>query len=149
MPTSSLSARRSRSGSSTRWPHTTISPLSMRSNRSMQRKAVLFPEPLRPMITVTPPRCTSKPTPFSTLIGPKLLCTSRRSTTGWLSAFAPLLVGVVIPASSGGSECLAARLSRLALEAPAEPRDGVAEREIDDGDDRVDQEGLEQRVVDD
>ena len=48
------------SGRSTRWPHTTISPLSIVSRRSMQRSAVLLPEPLRPMMAITSPRSTSK-----------------------------------------------------------------------------------------
>ena len=55
MPTSCRSACRSSFGSLTRWPQTTISPLSIVSKRSMQRRAVLLPEPLRPMMTRTSP----------------------------------------------------------------------------------------------
>ncbi len=82
MPTSSRSWRRFTAlRSLTVWPHAVISPPSITSNRSMQRSAVLLPEPLRPMIAVTSPRPTSNDTPSSTFSGPKLLRTSRRLTT--------------------------------------------------------------------
>ena len=51
----------------------------------MQRSTVLFPDPLRPMITATSPRATLSDTPANTGSAPKLLCTSRNATTGPVS----------------------------------------------------------------
>ena len=48
-------------------------PLSIFSSRSMQRSAVLLPEPLAPMIAIISPRATSNETPSSTWFEPKLL----------------------------------------------------------------------------
>src|SRR2546428_10733933 len=61
----------------------------------MQRRSVLFPEPLAPIMLTTLPRGTSNETPFSTASGPKLLCTSTTLIAGmldtarsqWLSYF--------------------------------------------------------------
>src|SRR5256712_3352288 len=61
----------------------------------MQRRSVLFPEPLAPIMLTTLPRGTSNETPFSTASGPKLLCTSTTLSAGmldtarwqWLSYF--------------------------------------------------------------
>src|SRR3989442_14710412 len=50
----------------------------------MQRRSVLFPEPLAPIMLTTLPRGTSKDTPFSTASGPKLLCTSTTLIAGML-----------------------------------------------------------------
>ena len=61
-----------------RWPHTTISPLSIGSKPSMQRSAVLLPEPLRPMTARISPRSTSKRDAVEHLERPKLLCTCVR-----------------------------------------------------------------------
>ena len=46
----------------------------------MQRKKVVFPEPLAPMRTTTSPRATSMLTPRNTSKRPKRLCTSRLRT---------------------------------------------------------------------
>ena len=61
------------SGLSTRMPQTSIVPLSICSSRSMQRSAVLLPEPLAPMIAIISPRATSNETPSSTWFEPKRL----------------------------------------------------------------------------
>src|SRR5450830_1306350 len=58
------------------WPQTLILPESMRSSPFRQRSSVLLPEPLRPMIAIIWPFCTSSETPLRTLTGPKLLCRS-------------------------------------------------------------------------
>ena len=50
----------------------------------MQRRSVLLPEPLAPIMLTTLPRGTSKDTPFSTASGPKLLCTSTTLIAGML-----------------------------------------------------------------
>ena len=50
----------------------------------MQRRKVDFPEPLGPIKATTCPRSTFKETPFRTLLGPKLLCTSETSIIGSL-----------------------------------------------------------------
>src|SRR5919112_1521386 len=142
MPTSWRSARRSSFGSLTRWPHTTISPLSIVSKRSMQRRAVLLPEPLRPMRTRTSPRLTSKLTPLSTLSAPKLLCTLERPTT------AEGLSVLVILCMSRSLKFDAGRAASH-FQSMAEARERIAEGEVDDGDDGVDQEWLEKGVVDD
>src|SRR6185312_740892 len=47
----------------------------------MQRRAVLFPEPLCPMMATTWPRSMSNDTPLSTWFSPKLLCTFCKLTT--------------------------------------------------------------------
>src|SRR4051812_25314054 len=142
MPTSWRSALRSSFGSLTRWPHTTISPLSMVSKRSMQRRAVLLPEPLRPMRTRTSPRLTSKLTPLSTLSAPKLLCTFERPTTDEA-------VSVLVILCMSGSLKFDASRAAPCFQSVTEARERIAEGEVDDGDDGVDQKGLEQGVVDD
>jgi NADH:ubiquinone oxidoreductase subunit H len=54
-------------------PQTSMVPLSITSSRSMQRSAVLLPEPLAPMIAIISPLATSNETPFKTWFEPKLL----------------------------------------------------------------------------
>src|SRR5688500_8744057 len=61
----------------------------------MQRRSVLFPQPLAPITPPTLPRGTPTATPFSRASGPKLLCTSMTLIAGmldtarsqWLSYF--------------------------------------------------------------
>ncbi len=57
----------------------------------MQRRSVLLPEPLAPIMLTTLPRWTSKDTPFSTSSAPKRLCTSTTRIVG-ISLIAPMLV---------------------------------------------------------
>src|SRR4051812_14078821 len=140
MPTSWRSACRSTSGRSTRCPQTTISPPSTFSKRSMQRSAVLLPEPERPISASTSPRSTAKETPSSTLSGPKLFWTSRSDTIGSEEG--------VFCCMSGWREVGPATPHPL-FQFLAEQGEGIAHREIGDGDDGVDDERLEQRVVDD
>src|SRR5689334_3347834 len=85
----------------------------------MQRSRVLLPEPERPMIATTSPRSTSTDTPFRTSVGPKLFRTSTMSTSGMELPFQTMGI----------------------------PGEREAEREIDRGHQRVDQEGPEGRVV--
>src|SRR6478609_6689206 len=142
MPTSCRSARRSSAGSLTRCPHTTISPLSIVSKRSMQRSAVLLPDPLRPITASTSPRSTVKSTPSSTFSLPKLLCTFLSETTGELVGSACILR--MSCSLDDGAHRAAAR-----LQPAADTRDRVAKGKVDHGDDRVDEEWLKERVVDD
>src|SRR5262249_1545217 len=55
----------------------------------MQRRKVVLPEPLGPMITTTSPRCTRMVMPRSTSLRWKYLWTSRASTIG-MAAFVAL-----------------------------------------------------------
>src|SRR5471032_143014 len=82
MPTSLRRSRRFSALSCTAWPQHWMVPLSMVSSRSMQRSAVLLPEPLWPMMATTCPRVTENDTPLSTCSLPKCLWTSLSSTTG-------------------------------------------------------------------
>ena len=108
----------------------------------MQRSAVLLPEPLRPMIAGTSPRPTSNDDAVQHLQRAEALVhvAQRHDRRSVADAF--------IAACQAG-----ARLDLPAPHAPLQLRlnsdSGIAEREIDDGDDRVDHERLEQRVVDD
>src|SRR5690242_12277877 len=86
----------------------------------MQRSIVLLPEPLRPMIATISPGSTASETPFSTSTGPKLLWTSRSSTSGTEPHF----------------------------QAPAGARQGEADREIERGHDEIDREWAEGGVRD-
>src|SRR3990172_2005720 len=62
-------------------------PPSTRSRWFMQRRKVVLPEPLGPMMTTTSPRATSMSTPRSTSSRPKRLWTSTARTID--SAIAP------------------------------------------------------------
>src|SRR3954451_2115762 len=85
----------------------------------MQRSSVLLPEPERPMMATTSPLATSRETPFSTSLAPKLFLTSRILTSDIESAFD--LLGA--------------------------PGQRETQAEIDQRDQRVDHEGAEGRVV--
>src|SRR5688572_19262877 len=82
MPTSRCRRFTSSFGDVMSWPQTRIWPASMVSSRLMQRSAVLFPEPLRPMMATTDPGRTWNVTPSSTLTVPKRLQTDWTSTMG-------------------------------------------------------------------
>jgi hypothetical protein len=54
----------------------------------MQRKKVLFPEPLEPIMVITSPSWAVKETPFKTSKEPKLLCkSSTKSAQGEVMNF--------------------------------------------------------------
>src|SRR5450830_741830 len=97
-------------------------PLSTVSRRSMQRKAVLLPEPLWPMMATTEPFRTVNDTPSSTRVLPKHLEMLSISTMGDME---------------------------FPLEAAAQHRQRIAQDEIERGNDHEDDEGLEGGVVDD
>src|SRR5471032_832616 len=122
MPTSRRNWCMSTFGSSTRMPHTSIVPRSMVSRRSIQRSAVLFPEPLAPITAIISPLATSSDTPLSTWFEPKLLYTSPSLTIADIELF----------------------LHRLA---PA--RERITQHEIEDPDQSEHEERLKNRVVDD
>src|SRR3954468_15861272 len=136
MPTSRRSCARAAPlgspspGRPTAWPHTVIVPAWMVSSPAMQRSNVLLPEPLRPTIATVWPGATSKPTPSSTRNGANSLTTAERWT-------------IASGLGASGTDM------DLPLERPRGDRQGVAQREIDRGDDAEDHERLEGRVVDD
>src|SRR5882757_11225496 len=87
MPTSLRNSRRCFGSRSSLWPATSIRPASKASSPLMQRKRVLLPEPLRPMMATTSPVSTDSETPFSTSSGPNRLCTSSMTTAGMKRPF--------------------------------------------------------------
>src|SRR6516225_6968248 len=115
MPTLSRSARRSVWPACRRSPSTSMRPSSKLSSPLIDRSSVLLPEPLRPMIATTSPSPMRRSTPLSTWFWPKCLCRPSMRTN--------------------------------AMEFPFEPRSEVrqriAEQEVTDGDEAVDEKGLE------
>src|SRR5688572_31731182 len=121
MPTSRCRRFTSSFGDVMSWPQTRIWPASMVSSRLMQRRAVLLPEPLRPMIATTDPGRTWNDTPSSTLTVPKRLHTASTSTMGDI---------------------------KRPFEAAAPGRQRITEREIQGRDQHEDNERAERGVVD-
>ena len=56
------------------------------SNRLIQRRSVLFPDPDAPSIEITSPVCATRDTPRSTSTSPKLLCKSSTTSAGSVAA---------------------------------------------------------------
>src|SRR6185369_2658942 len=121
MPTSRCRPFTSSCGDVTSCPQTRMRPSSIVSSRLMQRSAVLFPEPLRPMIATTEPARIWNDTPSSTTAVPKRLRTASTSTMGDIE---------------------------LAFEAAAPGRERIAQREVQRCDQHEDDERAERRVVD-
>src|SRR5690554_2438814 len=103
----------------------------------MQRRAVLFPEPLRPMMATTSPRDTSISMPRSTSLLPKRLRTPFRLTT-----VSGACVDVSVVSSIGIG-------SRPGFQPSAQYREWIAHAEIKRCDQQIDDKRLEDRVVDD
>src|SRR3989304_5928448 len=76
-------------------------PPSTRSRWFMQRRNVVLPEPLGPMMTTTSPCATSIVTPRSTSSRPKRLWTSTARNMG--SAIAPTFYAAPVPASNAAA----------------------------------------------
>ena len=103
----------------------------------MQRKSVLLPEPLLPMMAMTSPRLTSRSMPFSTSLSPKRLRSALTFTMGSGRRAAPS------GRSQGGR-----RLRLLSSLRGSVGRDREAQREVHQRHAGVDGERLESRVGD-
>src|SRR6185437_14780232 len=99
-----------------------MEPPSMVSRWSMQRSAVLLPEPEAPMIATTSPGLISSDMPRRTSLSPNLLRTSCSLT----------IADIEFP-----------------FHGPAPARERIAQAEVEEPNQRENQERLEQRVVDD
>src|SRR6202162_1765049 len=62
------------------------------SMKFKQRRIVLFPDPLAPMIAMRSPRFTSRSTPLTTCRSPKRLCRLRMRMTVSLIEFRPISI---------------------------------------------------------
>ena len=67
-------------------PWTVTSPEFGTSNRLIQRRSVLLPDPDAPSIEITSPVCATRDTPRSTSTLPKLLCKSSTTSAGSVAA---------------------------------------------------------------
>ena len=63
-------------------PWTVTSPEFGTSNRLIQRRSVLLPDPDAPSIEITSPVCATSDTPRSTSTSPKLLCKPSTTSAG-------------------------------------------------------------------
>src|SRR6476646_9105381 len=122
MPTSRRSWCKSSFGDVMSCPQTSMRPSLTVSSRSMQRKAVLLPEPFRPMMATTEPLSTLKDTPSSTRVAPKLFEIDSTLT----------ICDMEFP-----------------FKAAAPDRQRVAQGEVQRGDEHEGDDGLEGGVVDD
>src|SRR5919106_4838399 len=109
-------------------PPTAISPSSYSSSRLTQRRKVVLPEPLAPMIATTSPSCTSRSMPLSTSVRSKRLCTFCARSTG--AVCAPLLEAIGGVADSFMLPRSVPQVGEAALERGAELRDREVEQEI-------------------
>src|SRR3989304_2071619 len=118
-------------------------PPSTRSRWFMQRRKVVLPEPLGPMMTTTSPRATSMSTPRSTSSRPKRLWTSTARTID--SAIAPTFYAPPVRASNASAARDRQRPREEGLRPlPLGDREGALElrlEEAEDGDEHQIPEG--------
>src|SRR6185312_249253 len=119
------------------WPQTEISPSLMISRWSMQRSAVLLPDPLWPMMATISPFLTLRSTPFRTWLSPNHLWTFLRRTIS------------VMESSGSRRSALVAGDRQLALQLQADPGKRIADDEVQGGGNAEIQERLEGGVVQD
>src|SRR5258708_5377250 len=119
MPTSLRNSRNGAAAVVMTCPAISIRPELMLSSPLRQRSSVLLPDPLRPSSATTPPRSTSRETPFRTDSAPKLLWRFSTETIGMEPHF----------------------------QFAARPGQRKADREIDRGDRQEDRKRLEGGVV--